>query len=180
MHFLKSIVTAAAVLTVEAVAQNPFSLLVNYTASRLDINKLGETPLVSWANSSIWIGGIKSETYSEAFLAQGDSGFTFTSYHSVPTGWQTLYIYPNKTQPISFTVPHSASIPADAATTGFGFGANGYLTYNGENKFIGVQTGNQAEQLQTYQIWWAGGEAPAGYNATGPLYLYKYQQCITA
>lgn len=42
-------------------------------------------------------------------------------------------MYENQTRPISFTVPHSAYIPAGAATTGFGvFDGNFKLQSNGK------------------------------------------------
>jgi len=122
---------------------------------------------------SIWIGGIKSATYSEPFLVQGETGFSFTSWHSVPTGWQELYIFPNETQPVQFTVPHGGSIPEGAVTDGFAWTANG-LTLNGENNFIGCKSSEASSAFDTYEIYWAGAGSPAGVSCTGPLYLYKF------
>jgi len=172
MHFLKSVAAATVAFTAAAMAQE-YTIIVNTTQSGLNVNTLGNTELVSYANSTIWIGGIKSASYSEPFLVQGESGFAFTSWHSVPTGWQELYIYPNESQPIQFTIPHGGSIPQGAVTDGFAWTANG-LTYNGENNFIGCKSLEASAAFETYQIYWAGDGAPSGLNCTGTLYFYKF------
>jgi len=173
MHFFKSIAAATVAFAAASMAQE-YTIMVNSTQSGLNVNSdLGNTELVSYANSSIWIGGIKSATYSEPFLVQGETGFSFTSWHSVPTGWQKLYIFPNETQPVQFTIPHGGSIPEGAVTDGFAWTANG-LTLNGENNFIGCKSSEASSAFDTYEIYWAGAGSPAGVSCTGPLYLYKF------
>jgi len=167
---------AIAIASALGVAAQESSVYLNATQSGLDTNNLGETSLVSYANSSIWIGGIKSETYAEPFLvSSGSDSLSFTSYHEVPTGWQDVYLFPNSSQPVGFTVPHgSSSTPEGATTTGFAWGSDDYLVFNGENNFIGCQDTNSAQaELQTYEIFWAGNGAPAGVDCTDTLYIYQ-------
>jgi len=64
-------------------------------------------------------------------------------------------------------------VPKGATYTGFGFGPDGYLTFNGANKFIGCA----AAVPYSYQIYWLGDVSdvadPIGNNCVGPLYLYR-------
>ncbi|KAI9730652.1 MAG: hypothetical protein M1818_008134 [Claussenomyces sp. TS43310] len=178
MQIIESILVATTAFAL-ASAAGESSVRVNTTLSGLDINRLGETSLVSFANGSIWIGGIKSEVYSEPFLAQSGQGrLVFTSYHSVPTGWQLVYIYPNETTPVGLTVPHGGAIPQGASSSGFAFDDEGLLKYNGANKFFGCQTAVESK-LQTYEIYWIGDSEPNGVSCIGPLYLEQDDGCST-
>ncbi|CCX30324.1 hypothetical protein FPQ18DRAFT_313528 [Pyronema domesticum] len=119
-------------------------------------------PTLMFANGSAYIGNIKYNTYSEPLLLSGlnpQYGNGFTSFHSSPTGWQTFFVYENQTRPISFTVPHSAYIPAGAATTGFGvFDGNFKLQSNGKisEKWIACQVSKAATPYDSWQILWNG------------------------
>lgn len=83
------------------------------------------------------------------------TGLSFTSKKSTPTGFQDLYVIENSVSPVSLTVPHSASLPEGASTTGFSANAQGYLTHNGKNYF-GVE-GYGANPEKT--VYWVGGHS---------------------
>ncbi|KAI5808250.1 hypothetical protein DFH27DRAFT_303013 [Peziza echinospora] len=93
---------------------------------------------VSYANSSAYIGDIKYNTYSEPLiLSYPDASvgrLSFTSYHSAPTGWQNLLIFPTENKGISFTIPHSGAVPPTAAVSGFTVDVGGteLFGYNGD------------------------------------------------
>ncbi|BFZ63134.1 hypothetical protein YB2330_004254 [Saitoella coloradoensis] len=96
-----------------------------------------------------YVGQIRYETASEPFI------FPFTSIHSSPTGWQSLYIYPNETRPVGFTVPHSGAVPTNASTDvalledgQFGNAADRSA------KWVICPTG----QSGIAQLYWEGGE----------------------
>ncbi|KAI9753367.1 MAG: hypothetical protein M4579_005192 [Chaenotheca gracillima] len=168
----------------QPVAKGPFLLQLNATEADLDVNELGSTSLVSYANlgmkASIWIGGIKSQIYSEPLLLTGNDGLAFTSWHSAPTGFQDVVLYPNETKPVTFTVPHGGAAPPEGAvTSGFQFDGSLILNFKGENKFIGCQDADM-EQLQTYQIFYAGtDELPKDMTCTKPLPLKQDAGCST-
>ncbi|KAI9711357.1 MAG: hypothetical protein M1812_007206 [Candelaria pacifica] len=191
MQFLSLIVGSIATLAAttiaapaggpqQPVAPNQYLLTVDVAASGLDINKLGYTSLVSYANSSLWIGGIKSQLYSEPFIASGSNGgIYFTSWHSVPTGGVSLELYPNQTKALGTTVPHGGSPFPGGSLSGFNFDGTLRLNYNGEFNFIGCQTEEQ-KKLQTYQIFWKGAdEIPEGLTCTGELFLHQVAGCNT-
>jgi len=169
MHISK-IILAALTLTTSTLSQSTQEYTLHVNASRLSVTPDLQTSFVSYANSSIWIGNINRQIYAEPFSVRGL--FTFTSYHAVATGEQTLYIFPNKTQPIQFTIPHGGFIPDNATSTGFCFDSvNGHLTWGGANNFWGCDNAENAT-LESYQIWWFGDGDPNGVGCVGPLDLY--------
>jgi len=176
MHFSK-VIPAAVAFAVGSIAQlNPeYTLHVNTTY--LSAAPALQTSFVSYANSSIWIGNIHLQTYSEPFSVRGL--FTFTSYHEVATGEQALFIFPNETQPIQFTVPHGGAVPENATTSGFAFDSvDGHLTWEGANNFWGCENVEES-MLETYQIMWFGDGEPNGLSCVGPLDLYADFSCST-
>jgi len=175
MQLFKLLAFAAA-----AAAQSNFILTLNYTATNITSPGLSLTDFytrfVSYANGSLFVGQVSTQDYSELFYASyyTTSGVLgFKSYHQSPTGSTVLYIFPNATDPVGITVPHGNVIPEGGKGTGFGFGADGYLTYDGTNNFIGCANSVPA----SYQIYWLGNqtdfEDPAGKDCIGPLYLYR-------
>ncbi|KAI9699654.1 MAG: hypothetical protein M1836_002688 [Candelina mexicana] len=164
----------------QPVAPNQYLLRVDTTASGLDFTKLGYTSLVSYANTSLWIGGIKSQIYSEPFIATGSSGgIYFTSWHNVPTGGVNIVLYPNQTKALGTTIPHGGSPSPGGSLSDFNFDGTLRLNYNGEYKFIGCQDEEQ-KKLQTYQIFWKGADdVPAGLTCTAELVLYQVAGCDT-
>ncbi|TAQ88790.1 hypothetical protein B7494_g2886 [Chlorociboria aeruginascens] len=176
MQFLPTVFAAAAGIAATVSAAGTF--ILNTTASGIDINSI-QTPSVSFANQTMWIGEIKYQLYSEPLINYGStSQVFFLSYHQSATGWQEAYVYPNSTAAVAFTVAHSGYVaPPGATTVGFGVDADGYLIFNGENKFIGCNDG-LASEAGSYQVYWYGGEAalPSGLNCTGTLYMYQDDQ----
>ena len=131
---------------------------------------------------TLWIGGIKYETYSEPFIAEGSSDRTssllFTSYHSAPTGGEFVEFVPDVTGPLYTTSPGEPTPPGGQTITGLDFDTQSRLNYRGKYNFVGCQ--NVLEQeLETYQIWWmGGGPPPNGTVCTQPLFLYKDRGCL--
>ncbi|KAF8456852.1 hypothetical protein BDZ91DRAFT_767358 [Kalaharituber pfeilii] len=142
---------------------------------------------VAYYGSSLYIGDIKYQTAAEKFILEkltkivgkytdAESGISFTSFHSSPTGWQNLYIFPttnlgsdfrgnDSTKPVGFTVPHSGSVPTGATTTGFTLGATDrLLRYKDTNGWYACPV---AGNDRWYQIIYVGGSdsAPAACTA---------------
>jgi len=180
MQFIKTLSAFAAFATIglaQSTAPTPFILTLNYTATNIADPRLNntndfDTLFVSYANSSLFIGQISFQIYSEPFYAtSGGGGLSFTSYHSTPTGFTQAYLFPNGTQPVGITIPHSGLLPPGGATaSGFGFNSDGYLVFNGVNNFFGC-----ADSVpNSFQIYWlAGGNTRANSDCLGPLFLTR-------
>merc|ERR1712110_136758 len=116
-------------LLFSALAAAAPSVLAGATPALFDLTSTtdGLDGLV-WSNcmyslGSVYIGNVKYSTGSEPLLLSGGSseyGISFTSFHAAPTGWQSMYVFPNASKPIGFTTPHSGSVPAGAQLVGFG------------------------------------------------------------
>ncbi|RMD42131.1 hypothetical protein DV735_g2976, partial [Chaetothyriales sp. CBS 134920] len=138
---------------------------------------------LSYANSSAYIGQIKYQTYSEPLVVTNpvepiaSAGLSFTSIHSVPTGWQNAYVVEGENQPLWFSVPH-ASPPAGAITTGFGFGAQGALGIDGVNRFYVCQD-DALDAISTFQVYWFGAEqiGVEGLRCQGPIKILATDAC---
>ncbi|MCJ1323073.1 hypothetical protein MMC15_008424 [Xylographa vitiligo] len=170
----------------ETLAIAQYRLRVDPVQSGLGTDWQGGTDVVSYANSSLWVGGIKYEIYSEPFTFQSDSQPTtsllFTSYHSAPTDAQYVYIGTNFTLPL-FSVPGPFNLPSSGAfdITGFEFDSTDRLSYRGRYNFVGCRNIALESQLETYKIWWAGGgQPPNGTMCTPPLFLYRDTNCTVS
>jgi hypothetical protein len=85
-------------------------------------------------------------------------GHTFTSFHAAPTGWSTFYVMVNETQPVAFTTPHSAYIPAGAQYNGFGTVDGKFQLDVGkgpEEKWMACKI-PESTVSGTYQLYWEG------------------------
>jgi len=166
----------------QANAQGDFGLTIG-EENLFDLNYL-QTYKLSYANESAFIGQVKYQQYSEPLIVSGamvapdtDGGLGFLSEHSAPTGFQYGYILPGMTAPLRFTTPHTGgAVPDGAATTGFRFSGGGPLMYNDENKFYACQGPDQAA-INTYQVWWIGGEQPVGCECKGPIGIMQADPC---
>jgi hypothetical protein len=89
------------------------------------------TDQLSYYQGNLYTGaGPREEASAEPLILT--SGFTFTSYHSSPTGWQNMYVTDKTTlSHIGFTTPHSGSVPDGATTTGWAFTDDGLLSFEG-------------------------------------------------
>ncbi|EXJ65334.1 hypothetical protein A1O7_01675 [Cladophialophora yegresii CBS 114405] len=141
-----------------------------------------QTSHVSYANTSAYIGQIKYQSYAEplvvsAFTATDSSsnGVSFLSIHQSPTGFQNMYIIPEETQPVGFSVPHG-SAPQGVSTTRFSFGADGALLHEGVNNFYACQNAEQAA-MNSFQIWWFGAGQPNGVGCKGPVRIVAGDAC---
>lgn len=106
---------------------------------------------------------------SEPFYATGGGGgVSFTSYHSSGTGFTSLYLFPDTSQPIGVTTPHSASVPYGSVISGFDFDSHGYLVFNKTNKFYGCPAAKNS-----YQITWLSKSDPSTDPCLGPLFLTR-------
>ncbi|OOG00286.1 hypothetical protein ASPCADRAFT_502638 [Aspergillus carbonarius ITEM 5010] len=84
----------------------------------------------------VYIGNDTSKPTQKLILTSGTNGaLTYLAKGAVPTAWQNLYIIEDTVTAISFTVPHSADVPAHANTTGFGVNDQGLLTHGGKAWF---------------------------------------------
>jgi hypothetical protein len=135
MHFFKYLATAAVLLTTSTAAAQQYSMLVNTTASSLDINELGDTTLVSYANSEYFrLIADDSDSYCYEGSIWTDGIKTISSrrrihFHIIalgPHGRNDCIIFPGHSEAIHFAVPHAASVPPGGASIGFAFGADGY------------------------------------------------------
>ncbi|KAE8453002.1 hypothetical protein EG329_012189 [Mollisiaceae sp. DMI_Dod_QoI] len=128
---------------------------------------------VVFANHSMWIGGMKYQSYSEPLIVKLIIGghLKFTSWHETPLGFSYPYIFDTKTAPVGFKDPRSSSIPAGATPYHIRFNKEGILTYNGKNKFVGCRNEEMAK-LHTFQIWWQGAGPLEGWNCSTPLIFY--------
>lgn len=104
---------------------------------------------------------------------------SFTSWQSSPTGFQKALLYPDKTLPILFTIPHSGFVPGGAEYYGFGYDSEKVLTFRGEKKFVGCQSNQYQKDIDSYQIWWQGARPVAGISCTRPLAPRRDQDCST-
>lgn len=174
MQFIKNLALASAAIAA-GVSATEYRVLVNNT--NIDINTLG-TYSVSYANSSLYLGKIAYQIYSEPYLLTEADSTYFLSYHQVPTGGQSLYIYANETQPVEFSVPHSGYIPPSASYQTLTFnGPGGALAYNGENKFTACQVTAADEAADAYQVYWVGDGLPADWNCLGQVNLVQASTC---
>jgi len=181
MQLISTLAAIAALATV-AVSQfsgsSAFFLTLNYTATNesspgLDPNDF-YTQFVSFANGSLFIGQASTDLYSEPFYAAyGGGGIGFTSYHESPTGFTSLFLFPNDTMPVGLTIPHSGGLLPGTRNSGFGFNTDGYLTFGGVNNFIGCTNSVK----NSFQIFWLGDlsdtQDPLGSSCIGPLFLYR-------
>lgn len=113
---------------------------------------------------------------SEPFVATGGGGggVGFTSYHSSGTGFTLLYLYPDASQPVGVTTPHSAAIPYEAEVSGFDFNSHGYLVFNGANQFYGCPVISSFPGAKdSYQIIWMSRKDPSTDACLGPLFLTR-------
>ncbi|KAI5776294.1 hypothetical protein EDC01DRAFT_636932 [Geopyxis carbonaria] len=182
---MKSFITSSFVLAaVAAVAQAADVKLSVYPNSSLDTGSFGTA--VYYANSSLYIGGIQSKSYAEPLILSADDAFTtytpssnhvsqisgptasfaFTSKDSTPTGWQNLLIFPDASEPIGFTSPHSAMVPDGAVmgpftNTAYPAGIK-MLSFDGQSGGFVVVPVDEALEESTYQIYYQGGEAIEG------------------
>jgi len=141
-----SIAAAAAVLDKRDPLPSKFTL----ESSSQGIPDLIWTEL-QWLGGSAYIGNSRYNSASEKLeFTSGGDGLSFTSYHSAPTGWTSFYIFPSESRAVGFTTPHSGSVPAGAATTGFE-NVGGQLAYQGRMEWQACDQGGG-----TYQIYWNG------------------------
>lgn len=63
-----------------------------------------------------------------------------------------MLIYPTESKPIGFTIPHSGSVPAGAAATGFTQDGSSLL-FNDEKKWKACPVEGDAS---SWQIYWDG------------------------
>lgn len=66
-----------------------------------------------------------------------------------------MYVVDDKVAPVGLTVPHSATMPKGANTTGFGTDKDGYLTHGGKNYFGIEDYGDNPERV----INWVDGHS---------------------
>lgn len=176
MQFGKNLAIAFAIMAAGATAVAYDRVVLNNTD--IDINTLGTSYSVSYANTSLYVGRMTYETYAEPYLVDFSGGTYFTSYHAAPTGGQSLYIYANETKPVGFTVPHSAYVPTGASTTGLDFnGPDGVLAFNGENKFQACQVSAADEATDSYNVYWVGDGYPSDWKCLPLLEIIKESQC---
>jgi hypothetical protein len=155
---------------------NIIGLYLNSTD--FDTNYL-QTSRVSYANTSAYIGQIKYQAYAEPLVignfSGDDNGVSFLSIHQSPTGFQQMYIVPDETQPVGFSVPHGGA-PQGVSTSGFSFGPEGALLHAGVNNFYACQNAEQAA-LNSYQIWWWGAGQPGAVSCKGPIKIVAGDAC---
>jgi hypothetical protein len=109
-----------------------------------------------------------------------DSACAFTSFHSSPTGWQNLYIFPNKTKPVGFTTPHSAKVPKGAVTTGFVKEHSNFLYDNGKSSNAKWAVCPVDGQDGTWQLYWNGSSNKKALHKDcvyTPLKIGKTKEC---
>ncbi|CAK44932.1 hypothetical protein CBS115989_6979 [Aspergillus niger] len=118
-----------------------------------------------------YIGKDSSKKTSKLILSSGANGaLTYLAKGAVPTAWQNLYIIENSVSPISFTTPHSGSVPKNANTTGFGVDEQGYLTQGGRAWFAVDGYGD----VPSKEVYWYGAHS-SEYKAAN----LKVQECTT-
>lgn len=174
MQFTKSIALAIAALAGCSLANDR----VQVANTDININTIGSI-FASYANDSLYVGHIFTQTYAEPYIVASASNVYFTSYHQYPTGDQALYIYANETLPVSFSVPHSGYVPPAATYSGISFtGPNGTLAYNGSNNFAACQVTAADKAANAYQVYWVGDGLDADWDCLPtPLELTLYSQC---
>jgi hypothetical protein len=132
-----SALLCSAVMALSALAANATPIAPRASSSTYILTAVSNgttatyTDQLSYYQGNLYVGsGPRGEASSEPLILT--SGFTFTSYHSSPTGWQNMYVT-DKTSlsHIGFTTPHSASVPDGATTTGWAFTDDGFLSFEG-------------------------------------------------
>jgi hypothetical protein len=187
--YTKSILTGAISFLAATAAALPNKLQTRQTTqdglmglaidgTNFDINYLG-TFRVSYANSSAYLGGIKYATYSEPLVVANftsqSNGISFTSIHASPTGFQQMYIDPQNSKPVGFSIPHGSS-PQGVTTTGFSFGDDGSLLNNGANLFYACQD-EALDEMHAWQIYWMAAAHPEGLTCKGPISIKASNGC---
>ncbi|KAF8538363.1 hypothetical protein BDD12DRAFT_806187 [Trichophaea hybrida] len=128
-----------------------------------------------FANDSAYVGNIKYDVFSEPLLL--GSKTEFTSFHSSPTGWQNLYIFPNKTAPVGFNTPHTMSIPEGAQEYGF-TSDNGMFKYDsGKGPKALWAVCPVKKEAGSWQLYWKGGKKLDKDCICIKLKIHKEQEC---
>ncbi|KAI9843744.1 MAG: hypothetical protein M1837_006104 [Sclerophora amabilis] len=173
----------------QPVAKGPYLLEINVTESGLNMADIGSNTVISYANSSIFIGGVKTEIYSEPLILTGGDSLHFTSWHQHALGQQKLYIHQNLSKPVGLASPKSNvpkigemaekssqgdlvergsnlmtpqwefAVPEGAIETGFGYDGELRLNHDGKYDFVGCQT-EALKNIKTYQVYWTGAGVP--------------------
>ncbi|KAF8459153.1 hypothetical protein BDZ91DRAFT_742247 [Kalaharituber pfeilii] len=120
---------------------------------------IGPYTQISYYNQSLYVGDVRMyEWTTERFvfyIGAGASRIQFQSWHQTPTGWQNLYIYPNTTRAVGFTMPHSMAIPANATADDFNLGCNGLLQHRHMSRWHACPVPGPKDRIW-YQIVWVG------------------------
>jgi len=156
---------AAAAMSATAIdLPDIFSLSVPRTGFPQDFiwnNLMYVTNTTSFVGSA-WVGNIRYDLASEPLLATGGQEIGFTSIHQALTGFTALYVFPNASLPLGFTVPHSGAVPDGAVTDGFFLTPNNTFAFQAaspeqwfacEEEFNG---GADASTKTSYKIYWDG------------------------
>lgn len=132
-----------------------------------------------YANSSVYLGEIKYQTYSEPLLVTGASDsstiISFQSIHSVPTGSQRLYLWPRQSKPLGFSIPHG-SPPQGSRSGAWAFDGQGNLENNRRNLLYACQN-EELEAINSWQMWWIAGDWPEGWDCRGPVNFKRGEGC---
>ncbi|KAI5850530.1 hypothetical protein DFP73DRAFT_237386 [Morchella snyderi] len=117
---------------------------------------------LSVSGGTVYVGNIKYSGRVEALVPNypggkpggGEGGLTITNYFSSMTGWRNAYVFPNRSEPIGFTTPHSAYVPAGADTGKFSVGRDDrLLRYNGLDRWYLCPTD---DYNKTYKLHFIG------------------------
>ncbi|KAH8155011.1 uncharacterized protein LAJ45_00019 [Morchella importuna] len=117
---------------------------------------------LSASGGTVYIGNIKYSGRVEPLILNypggkpggGEGGLTFTNYFSSATGWRNGYVFPNRSEPIGFTAPHSAYVPYGADTGKFSVGRDDrLLRYNGLDRWYLCPT---TDYNNTYKLHFVG------------------------
>jgi hypothetical protein len=162
MHFSAFLSTALVALGATAANASPITARASSSTYILTAVTNGTTGTytdqLSYYQGNLYTGaGPREEASAEPLILT--AGFAFTSYHSSPTGWQNMYVTDKTTlSHLSFTTPHSGSVPDGATTQGWAFTDDGLLSFEG-----------RTDGFYTCLMWVAPGGtfiayAPEGYD----------------